>query len=180
MIIQALCSCLFNNCALALHIIEKEGQTVPFFSALLSHMPKFKREFEIRRVLFGLTAIFRTQMDHLPQLIAQKQPELFKEVGSLAVKVFNERKDTLKENEDFLAKGMPELSDDDGYYSESDDEKEIQDTKDKLKGFVGDMDDDDEDDSDYEIEGDDNGLYDSNLDEVDELLHLKETVDAIH
>ena len=37
--------------------------------------------------------------------------------------------------------------------------------------------DDDSNDSDYSVEGDDIGLYDSNLDEIDELLHLKETVD---
>ena len=43
-----------------------------------------------------------------------------------------------------------------------------------------DFEDDDEEDEDYEIEGDDNGLYDSNLDETDDLLYLKETVDAIH
>ena len=40
--------------------------------------------------------------------------------------------------------------------------------------------DDDSNDSDYSVEGDDIGLYDSNLDEIDELLHLKETVDQIH
>ena len=74
---------------------------------------------------------------------------------------------------------MPE-SDDDDYGVESDDEKEMESTKDKIKNLVsGDLEDDD-DDSDYEVEGDDNGLYDSNLDEVDELLYLKETVDAIH
>lgn len=87
----------------------------------------------------------------------------------------------VKENEDFLAKGMPEGSDNDDYDSESDDEKEIQDVKDKVKQMTGpDEDFEDEEDSDYEVEGDDNGLYDSNLDEVDELLHLKETVDAIN
>lgn len=72
MVIQALCGCLFNNCTLALQIIEKEHQTVPFFTALLSFMPNFKREFEIRRILFGLTAIFRSPLDHIPPLIVQK------------------------------------------------------------------------------------------------------------
>jgi hypothetical protein len=67
-----------------------------------------------------------------------------------------------------------------------DDEKEFNEIKDKLKkmndgnAMDDDFEDEDEDDEDYEVEGDDNGLYDSNLDETDELLHLKETVDAIH
>lgn len=33
-------------------------------------MAKFKKEFEIRRVLFGLTAIIRTPLEQLPALIA--------------------------------------------------------------------------------------------------------------
>jgi hypothetical protein len=115
---------MFNNCALALHTIETEGQTIPFFTSLMGHLPKFKKEFEIRRVLFGLTAIIRAPIDHLPVLVASKQPDLFKEIGSLAVKVFKERMDTLKENEEFLAKGMPDGSDGD-YDSESDNEKEL-------------------------------------------------------
>ena len=67
-----------------------------------------------------------------------------------------------------------------------DDEKEFNEIKDKLKkmndgnAMDDDFEDEDEDDEDYEVEGDDNGLYDSNLDETDELLYLKETVDAIH
>lgn len=72
MVIQALCSCLFNNCPLTLHTIEQEGQTIPFFTALMQLLPKFKKEFEIRRVLFGLVAIIRTPIEHLPQLVASK------------------------------------------------------------------------------------------------------------
>ena len=96
-------------------------------------------------------------------------------------------------NEESIAKGIdPDASDDDYGSGDSDfdevnDEKEFNDIKDKLKKMNnGQMDDadfedeDDEDDEDYEVEGDDMGLYDSNLDETDELLHLKETVDAIH
>lgn len=87
---------------------------------------------------------------------------------------------------------MPNFDDSDEDYDgesdgdEDDDEKEFNEVKEKLKKFnngqpIDDEDfEDDDKDSDYEVEGDDNGLYDSNLDDVDELLHLKETVDAIH
>jgi len=141
-------------------------------------MPKFKKEFDIRRVLFGLTAIIRSPLEQLPPLIAQKQPDLFKEICTLATRIFKERKDTLKENEDFLAKGLEHEDEADYDDEEEEDEKDIDEAKDKLGQFDADVDDDD--DSDYEIEGDDNGLYDSNLDDVDELLFLKETVDTIH
>ena len=93
--IQALCACMFNNCALTLHTIEQEGQTIPFFTALMGVLPKIKREFEIRRVLFGLVGIIRTPIEHLPSLVASKLPDLFKEIGSLAVKIFNERKEAV-------------------------------------------------------------------------------------
>lgn len=60
---------------------------------------------------------------------------------------------------------------------DSDQDEEI---KTKLAQFNDADFDDDEDDSDYEVEGDDGLLYDSLLDDVDELIHLKETVDAIN
>lgn len=52
--------------------------------------------------------------------------------------------------------------------------------KNKLSKFNDADFEDEEDDSDYEVEGDDGLLYDSVLDEVDELVHLKETIDAIN
>lgn len=114
---------------------------------------------------------------------------MFKEIGMLAIKQYNERIENVKNNEDDIAKGI-NVDDEDDYASESeddlDDEKEFKEIKDKLKNMNDgnqmddDFEDDDEEDEDYEIEGDDNGLYDSNLDETDDLLYLKETVDAIH
>ncbi len=104
---------MFNNCPLALHTIEQEGQTIQFFTALVGHIPKFKKEFEIRRVLFGLTAILRTPIEHLPPLVAAKQPDLFKEIGTLAIRNFKVRKETLEENEEHLAKGLDHDDDED-------------------------------------------------------------------
>jgi len=39
---------------------------------------------------------------------------------------------------------------------------------------------DDEDDSDYDLLGGDMCLYDSRLDEIDELIFMKETVDVLY
>ena len=44
----------------------------------------------------------------------------------------------------------------------------------------GDLSSEDEDDSDYEFNGVDLNLYDSLLDEQDELIAVKETLDMIH
>ena len=38
----------------------------------------------------------------------------------------------------------------------------------------------DDDDSDYDIFGGDLSLYDSKLDEIDELNYMKETVDSVY
>jgi hypothetical protein len=86
MILQSLCACLFNNCTVALSIIEHEGQTIAFFSNLMQFLPKFKREFEIRRVLFGLTTIIRTPFECLPPMVGAKTSDMFKEIGMLAIK----------------------------------------------------------------------------------------------
>lgn len=52
----------------------------------------------------------------------------------------------------------------------------------KFKNGIAEGDDGDEygeesDDSDYEVTGGDNNLYDSKLDEIDELLFMKQTVE---
>lgn len=74
----------------------------------------------MRRVLFGLTAIIRTSHEHLPSLVAHKLPDIFKEIGQLTVKQFNERKDCVEQNEKAIEKGMPD-DDDNEYDSEDDD-----------------------------------------------------------
>jgi len=179
MILQAICVSFFNNCAATLQIIESNQQTVAVFSCLMDNMKNFKHEFEIRRIVFGLTCIVRTPAQSLPPIVAQKMQEIMKQLADSAMKVYKIREDTLKENEEHIAKGGPTWDDYDDEDSDENidaddnvrDEKEFKDTMDKLRAFkdgkpLDDDDDDydDEDDSDYEVDGGDMGMYDSKLD----------------
>ena len=60
---------LYNSNVTTLGIIESEGQTVSVFSNWLKFMPKFKLEFELRRVIFGLLAIMKTPTAQIPQIV---------------------------------------------------------------------------------------------------------------
>ena len=83
-------------------------------------MNEFKLEFEIRRILFGLSSILRTPAANLPEIIQQKLPEITKQLGILSGKVYAQREKLLIENEKFVAKGGAssdedeELASDDG------------------------------------------------------------------
>lgn len=63
---------------------------------------------------------------------------MFKEIGMLAIKQYNERIENVKNNEDDIAKGI-NVDDEDDYASESeddlDDEKEFKEIKEKLKNM---------------------------------------------
>ena len=115
----------------------------------------------------------------------------------------NERTKILVDNEKYIAKGVNEFEtdsdeDDEGgegtastaQHQEMDEdsekeEKEFKEIKKKLKNFkekednMDDLDDEDESDSDYEYTGGDLALYDSALDDVDELLIIKEALSNI-
>lgn len=108
-----------------------------------------------------------------------------------------ERVKILKDNEEYLAKGAKDFETDseeevegedvEGMQEDSDkEEKEFQDIKKKLaKARQNDkddenFDDDDEDDSDYEYTAGDLAIYDSALDDVDELLYIKDTLATIN
>jgi len=72
-----------------------------------------------------------------------------------------------------------EDEDDDDY---GDEDAEFEKTKKQLMNFKNGTladDDDDDDDSDYECAGGDMNLYDSKLDEMDELNYMKETMEVL-
>ena len=59
MLLQALAMALYNSNVQTLGIIEAEGQTFFVFQNWLAFMEKFKLEFEIRRIIFGLLSILK-------------------------------------------------------------------------------------------------------------------------
>lgn len=166
-------------------------------------MNAFKNDFELRRNIFGLASILKTSP--LPDLVAAKLPEILNQVSLLAIKMHQERKETLQENEEHVAKGGKETdSESDGgedigdaidggeeEFADSDEEwKEQQRLLAKLGPKLhaggkltqaemdefGVHDDEDDDDSDFEYAGGEAALYDSAADDVDELKYLRDTI----
>jgi hypothetical protein len=66
MLLQGIGMCLWYNSILAFHIFEQNNWTEPVFKLLFSMMENFKFDFEIRRILFGLTCILTTPPENLP------------------------------------------------------------------------------------------------------------------
>lgn len=128
---------------------------------------------------------------------------MFRTTAELIQRCFKERIDNLEQNEKDLKEEAEEqatkkalgedpendfIDDSDG---DSDDEDDMDDddafekTKKRLaaynKGGMDDEldDDDDDDDSDYENAGGDMNLYDSKLDDIDELKYMQETINGL-
>ena len=162
-------------------------------------MNDFKKDFELRRNILGLTSIISTQQ--LPDLVNQKLPDVMNQLTLLAIKMQGQREKILKEDEDHLKHGFDDGDSDDDDDIDGDDDEEGMDsdeefkkqqkifatvgaklhtgkalTKEEMKevtldGGLDDYDDED-DDSDYEFGGGDMDLYDSKLEDLDELKNL--------
>lgn len=78
------------------------------------------------------------------------------------------------------------FEDDDGEEEDDNSDDDVEETLKQIqkvkKGLAADLEDedDDEEDSDYDVLGGDMCLYDSRLDDIDELLFMKDTVDGLY
>lgn len=199
MLLQALALAFYNNPVITFQVCEQNQMTVPLFQSWLSFMPQFKLEFELRRVIFGLISILRCAPEHHPQLIQLRLQDLFKTTSELVMRQYKSRIDTLEENEKAIKEEEEELAkklasgdvddgqnamDDDGDEDFEDDDAEFEKTKKALTNFKNGIEDDDddydeEDDEDYEYAGGDMNLYDSKLDDLDELNFMKDTMQTL-
>jgi hypothetical protein len=163
-------------------------------------MPKFTKEFELRRVIFGLIGVLRCPPEQYPQLVQMKISTIFQTCAELVCKQYRVRLDSVTENEKQIKEEQEALAKNDGFQSDHsggdsmdadddsmDDDEDFIATKKALGKFKngemdsaeGDDSEDDSDDSDYEFNGGDMGLYDSNLDEMDELRFMRDTVQTL-
>lgn len=65
-------------------------------------MPTYKYDFELRRVIFGLTAIVKTSPQAIPAIVAQRLPEIVRQIALLSLKMREERMKILTDNEEYL------------------------------------------------------------------------------
>lgn len=180
--------------------------TVAFFQQLMQRMGGMKHDFEMRRVLFGLGAIVGMPPQALPQLVSERMPDIVRQVTQLSVRMREKRLQVLRDNEKHLAeegRKLEQRRSGDGFEDvESSDEEDSDDSDEEEKQFRRDvqeiqklrkkeekrgaqpMEEDDEasdsgEDSDYEYLGGDMALYDAALDDVDELLLVKDTLERL-
>lgn len=115
MVLQALAMCFTYNSALTFQALEASGITLPVFAAWLKAMNHFKTDYELRRNIFGLSSIiscYQVNNSQVPAVVAQKLPDLLNQLALLAMAMESERLDTLKENEEHVAKGGVETDSD--------------------------------------------------------------------
>ncbi|CDW76775.1 UNKNOWN [Stylonychia lemnae] len=186
MLIQVISMTFWYNSALSFQILEQSQQTIPVFQTLLQTLGDMKHDFELRRVIFGLTSILCTEPSLLPALVGQRIPEIMKQLAQLSLKMREQRLEVLKDNEESIQEEQNKKNEDDEE-EENEDEHENMDGEatafDKLKKsekFDEKDYGDDDDDSDYEYTGGDMAIYDSALDSIDELLYIKETLENIN
>jgi len=77
---------MWYNSALTFSILEQNQYTVAMFQALLQTIPELKHDFELRRVIFGLTAIICTEPAHLPAIVSQRLQDIMKSLAMLSIK----------------------------------------------------------------------------------------------
>ena len=147
-------------------------------------MPSFKQEFEIRRILFGFTAMLKCDKQMIPAAVSERLPYVMAQISKLALQCHKERLENLEKNEKYIANGFESDDDEEDQDSDADnDEDGMDDGTEKLMkklkkfkdGQPNEDDDisDDSDDSDYAENAGEYSLYDSPLEEVDELVTIK-------
>lgn len=137
-----------------------------------------KHEFELRKIIIGLCSIFRTDPALIPPEVGQGLPAISSSFFTgLLAKMVKLRKEMQEEEEKDIdeqenkLKGVKEdREDEEADGEEEHDQKDLDDSE---------GDDDDSDDGDFELEGGDMVLYDSALDDLDELVFAKETLEGL-
>ena len=76
MVLQVICMSFWYNSALTFSILEQNQCTITVFMRLLAVVPTLSLDFELRRVIFGLTSIVNTDPQTLPEVVSQRLPDI--------------------------------------------------------------------------------------------------------
>ena len=90
---------LWYNSGLTFSILESNGWTFPVFHRLLILIPSLIHEFELRRFIFGLTAIVNMDPTALPNLVRDRLPDIVQWLAKLCGLMEDERMRQVKEKE---------------------------------------------------------------------------------
>lgn len=93
-------------------MIEQNGQTMNVFGQWITFMPNFKQEFEIRRVLFGITSMLQCDRQFMPPLVQERLPSITQWIVKLTSTCYDKRMKNLEKNEEFIKNGFNDGDDD--------------------------------------------------------------------
>lgn len=82
MLLQTIAVAFYNNAALTFQILEQNNMLVTFFTAWQQRMGEFKKEFEMRRVIFGLASLLKSQ--YIPEMVQAQIGQLGGTVAKMA------------------------------------------------------------------------------------------------
>lgn len=84
-------------------------------------MNDFKKDFEVRRILLGLTSIVTAT--NLPGVVSEKLPDIMNQIALLTSKMNSERQKSLKENKEHVARDGKDTSDEESNEDINDDQE---------------------------------------------------------
>ena len=84
MVLQTISMCFWYNSPLTFQVLESHApssqSTILVFQKLLQTLPTFKHDFELRRVIFGLSGIISTPPQALPAIVGQRISDIAKQL----------------------------------------------------------------------------------------------------
>jgi hypothetical protein len=119
--LQTICMALWYNPSITLLYLIQKSYMETFFNTLVGGISEFAYDFEKRRIMFGLCALFKINMQEMPTLIASALPAIVEKMIKMTSELLE-----LREKDD---------SDDEAEDDEILDDKAYQDTVKKLAKF---------------------------------------------
>ena len=132
MALQVVCMSLWYNSGLTFSILESNGWTFPVFHRLLILIPSLIHEFELRRFIFGLTAIVNTDPSTLPDLVRDRLPDIVQWLAKLCGLMEESRMKQVRDKE--RENGPPSYEGNQNNNGEYQDEEEYEDEDEESEG----------------------------------------------
>ena len=159
MLLQGILMCLWYDLGQTVSLLEQAGAMETFFQFIFQKVSEIREDFEVKRFVLGLTA-FLVNSD-MPDSVKNNYPNIIKALSYLSGKSIEIRQKALE--------GKQKAEE-----AEVEDHGEAIICEDEEDANI-DLDSDDDDEYEYgdeeDIDGDDN-MYDSPLDNLDEVVHL--------
>ena len=86
LIVQALSTWFIYNSSLVFKIAEENKWTQGIFELLFAALPNVTKAIEVKRLTLGLDSIIACDVSHIPEIIVQEMPRIFKELTLLCQK----------------------------------------------------------------------------------------------